>query len=178
MITYYIGDEMKKRMIILTSIVLVGIIITGLVGSFVFDISNYNLGVVTRISLKEKQTDRVELNIKYLLASGGYSVRTVRENEGEYCGDGMVEYDGELGKYRIMVEFGDVALKKSFADKMDKDGIIHLAEDMCARVAMPSDHGFVLYVGCDKPINVETKKGIKLNSLGGTIKIPIAIENE
>ncbi len=171
------GEDMKTRKIILVIVsLLVVAFIVATVG-FASYISHYNLGVVTQISIKNKTDSTVELQMKYLFASGGYSVRNVSENEGEYTGDGIKEYDGALGKYRILIEFGDVALTDSFDNKMDENGIIQLTKDMCARVTHPSGHGFALYVGCDKPISVETKKGIKLNFFGGTIKIPIAIEN-
>ena len=168
---------MKKRKNILVIASLLVVALIGATVGFASYISHYNLGVVTQILINDKTDSTVELQIKYLFASGGYSVRNVPENEGEYTGDGMKDYDGALGKYRIIIEFGDVALEDSFNNKKNENGIIELTEDMHARVAMPSDHGFVLYVGCDKPINVETKEGIKLNSLGGMIKIPITIQN-
>ena len=167
---------MKTKTQILLIAVLLVIALVGMTTGCASYISHYNQGVVTQISIKDKMDNTVEFQIKYLFASGGYSVHNISENEGEYTGDGMKDYDGALGKYRILIEFGDVALEESLANKKDENGIIQLSEDMRARVAMPSDHGFVLYVGCDKPISVETKKGIKLNSFVGTIKIPITIE--
>ena len=168
------GDSMKKRIAILLVLV---IALSGLVVNFVAYISYYNLGVVTQILIKDKNDNAAQLQIKYLFASGGYSVRSVPMDEGEYTGDGMKDYDGALGKYRILIKFGDVALGDSFYNKRDENGIIQLTKDMRARVAMPSDHGFVLYVGCDKPISVEAKEGINLNAFCGTIKIPITIQN-
>lgn len=167
---------MKTKARILLVAVLLVIALVGMTTGCASYISHYNQGVVTQISIKDKMDNTVELQIKYLFASGSYSVHNISENEGEYTGDGMKDYDGALGKYRILIEFGDVALEESFANKKDENGIIQLSEDMRARVAMPSDHGFVLYVGCDKPISVETKEDIKLNSFVGTIKIPITIE--
>ena len=142
--------------------------------SLVFCFSGYKLGVVTKISIKEKD-DRTELRINYLLASGGYSVRNVADDEGEYTGDGVSDYDGALGEYRILISFGDVALKDSYRDKMDEKGIIRLSRDMRARVAYPSDHGFVLYVGSDKPISVETTSSERLNPVIGRLKISILL---
>ena len=169
---------MKKKRIILVIASLLVVALIGATVGFASYISRYNLGVVTQISIKDKTDSKVELQMKYLFASGGYSVRNVPENEGEYTGDGMKDYDGALGKYRILVEFGAVALEDSFDNKKDENGIIHLSEDMSARVVYPSGHGFLLYLGSDKPICVETKNGVELNSFGGTIDIPIAVENQ
>ena len=169
----------KKTKIIfaLVSIILVIAIIAASLSFFSY-ISNYNLGVVTHISVKQKSDDTMELRIKYLFPSGGYSVREVPEDEGEYCGDGMGDYDGALGKYRIMVIFGDLELSDSFVKKMDEDGVMKITKDIRAKTAAPSDHGFVLYIGCDEPLSVETVKSGKLNSFGGTIKIPITVGNQ
>lgn len=167
----------KKKIVFALICIVVVVAILGAAACFVSYISNYSLGVVTQISVKQKSIDTLELRIKYLLPSGGYSVRAVSEDEGEYCGDGTVDYDGALGKYRIMVNFGDVALSDLFAGKADEDGVIKLTEDIRARVAMPSDHGFVLYIGADHPLDVENSEHGELNSPGGTVNIPICVEN-
>lgn len=165
---------MKKKnvMLLLLVITLVGVAV-----SFASYISRYNLGMVTQISIKDKAEGTVELRMNYLFASGGYSVRSLSTDEGEHTADGIKAYDGALGKHRILIKFGDVALANSVCSKRDENGIIQLSNEMRARVAMPSDHGFVLYVGCDKPISIEAIEGTKLNPLGGTIRIPITIEN-
>lgn len=167
----------NKRTHILISIILVVAIVVAAV-CFVSCSSNYELGVVTHISIKQRSTDVMELRIRYSFPSGGYSVRAVPEDEGEYCGDGMRNYDGALGKYRIMIDFGDVELSDSIVKKMDENGVIKITEDVRARVASPSDHGFVLYIGSDNPISVEPMENGELNSFGGTIRIPITVENE
>ena len=168
----------NKTVFALLGAVLALAILISAVCFFVYMSENYRLGVVTKFSVKQKAADTMEFRIQYLLPSGGYSVRVVSEEEGEYVGDGMIDYDGAIGKYRILVQFGDVDLAKSFANKMDENGVIVLSEDIRASVATPADHGFVLYIGSDKPISVEFLENGKLNSLGGTIKIPITIENQ
>ncbi len=166
----------KKAFLISVGLILIFAIIASV--CFAFYISKYNLGVVTRISLRQKSEDTMALRISYLLSSGGYSIRTVPEDEGEYIGDGMIDYNGAIGKYRIMVEFGDIELAESFAQKKDENGVFLLADGVWAKTACPSDHGFVLYIGSDKPISVEPLEHGKLNALGGTIKISIAVGNE
>ena len=166
----------KKALLIGVGLVLMGAIIVSI--SIVPYALKYNQGVVTKISLNQKNEDTMVLRITYLLPSGAYSIRTVPEDEGEYIGDGMIDYDGATGKYRIMVEFGDLELADSFAKKKDENGIFMLADGVWAKTARPSDSGFVLYIGSNKPISVEPIDLGTLNAFGGTIKIPISVGNE
>ena len=166
----------KKALLIGVGLVLMVAIIASI--SIVSYALKYNQGVVTRISFNQKNEDTMVLRITYLLPSGAYSIRTVPEDEGEYIGDGMIDYDGAIGKYRIMVEFGDLELADSFAKKKDENGIFMLADGVHAKTACPSDHGFVLYIGSDKPISVEPVEHGTMNALGGTIKISISVGTE
>ncbi len=128
------------------------------------------------IYAKRADSDTIELNIKYPFGSyGGYSVRYVPEDEGEYIGDGMVDYDGSLGKYRIMIKFGDIEPSEELYDYItEENGEIKNAPiKMRIKIAHPSDHGFVLYVGFDEKIYIDPVEYTKLNELGGTIKIKI-----
>ena len=169
---------MTKKKAILIGVGLVLIVAIVISASVIYSVAKYNLGVVTRISLSQKSEDTMLLRIKYLFPSGAYSIRAVPEDEGEYVGDGMIDYDGSLGKYRIMVNFGDVELAESFVKKMDENGVFLLADGVRAKTACPSDHGFVLYIGSDKPISVEPVEHGTMNALGGTIKISIAVGTE
>ena len=108
----------KKALLIGVGLVLMVAIIVSI--SIVPYALKYNQGVVTKISLNQKNEDTMVLRITYLLPSGAYSIRTVPEDEAEYVGDGMIDYDGSLGKYRIMVNFGEVELAESFVKKWTK----------------------------------------------------------
>ena len=162
----------KKALLIGVGLILIVTIIASI--SFAF----CNIGTVTRISLSHKSEDTMVLRISYLLPSGAYSIRTVPEDEGEYIGDGMIDYNGAIGKYRIMVDFGEIELAESFAKKKDENGVFVLADGVWAKTACPSDRGFVLYIGSDNPISVDPLKHGELNAFGGTIKILIAVGNE
>ncbi len=166
-----------KRLIVVCSIVLAAAIVIGS-AVFVFDIFKYDTGVVRNISVKTKGADEVELKMTYFLSMGGYSVREVPLDEGEYIGDGMIDYNGDLGKYRIMVKFGDMSPHTSFIKRMSEDGIFeinHATVSFKAKIACPSDHGFILYIGSDTPISVENMSENELNSFRGTIHIPIRV---
>ncbi len=146
--------------------------------AFVIDISVYDTGVVRYISVFTKQENELELNMLYFLPMGGYSVHDVPLDEGQYIGDGMIDYNGALGKYRIMVDFGDIAPHYSIVRKADKDGIFVLKSStvsLKAKIAYPSDHGFVLYIGSDMPISVESKQVNDIKGPCGIISIPITV---
>ena len=133
---------------------------------------------VTRISITRKNERTMILRIGYVSPLGGCSVRNVPEDEGQYVGDGMADYDGALGRYRIMLNFGDMDLADFFVKKMDENRIFTLADGVRAKIARPSDHGFVLYIGCDKPISVTpVDYGPPLNGPFGIIKISISVGN-
>lgn len=164
----------KKTIIILASIVLLGIICA----VFIFTIFQYNTGVVTKITAKASDGEHLELALAYFLPMGGYSVREVAEDEGEYCGDGIKDYDGSLGKYRIMIEFGDIEPHESLSKRANENGIFEIknsAVTLNAKIVHPSDHGFVLYIGADVPIYVERSNASNLSGLFGGIKIPIVV---
>ena len=147
-----------------------------LLAAFCVDIFSYNTGVVTGISAVETGEGEWELNLTYFLPMGGYSVRTVPADEGEYIGDGMVEYNRDLGTYRILITFGDMEPHRSFSAKKNEDGIITIQNGSGvwkAKIAHPSDHGFVLYIGSDTPICAESRLESELDALGGVIRVPI-----
>lgn len=163
---------MKKKTVVILCVV-VSLLVVSICAAVYF--ATYSLGAITKISVHNNQSDTYVLQMRYLFASGGYSVRNVAEDEGEYIGDGMIDYDGAIGRYRFLIEFGDVNLTDQILKQRDEKGIIQLTNEICAKVVYPSDHGFVLYVGCDKPMKIETIEGVQLNPLGGTIKIPFSI---
>lgn len=172
------GFNCKKLIIVCSIVLAVSIVISSVI--FVSDIFKYNTGVVTRIFAKAIGNNEVELKITYFLSMGGCSVREVPLDEGEYIGDGMIDYNGNLGKYRIMIDFGDMEPHESFKKQMNEDGIFEIKNSiapMKAKIAHPSDHGFVLYLGSDMPISVESKDYDELSALCGTVRIPICMGN-
>ena len=172
----------KKWLIIIGCVVLALVLLVTLPVSVVFnhyDVFREELSLVNSISVRTVDKNNLELRIKYQFATGGYSVRLVPEDEGEYMGDGMRDYDGSLGKYRMMVNFGDISMSTALCLKFvvcNRAMLKAFPVKILAKVASPSDHGFVLYLGFDQPISVEAVEG-KLDTLGGTLIIPIELEN-
>ncbi len=129
------------------------------------------------IRVENVSPDEIKLKLDYNFGTGGYSVHNVSEDEGEYIGDGMIPYDGSLGKYRIMIKFGDIDMTESLMITFPVGEVVELENSpirLLASRAVPSDHGFVLYIGYDSPITVTEMSG-DLNILGGTVEIPIHV---
>lgn len=179
---FFVNRPRGKKLIIICAIVLLIAIVLNGIASAVDSFLQGN-GTVTSISVRRKGSDEIVLKINYIFATGGYSVREVPLDEGEYIGDGMIDYDGSLGKYRVIISFGDISLSTRYSSKFRKsDNTLKLSNfpaEIRARVASPSDHGFVLYLGSDTPLSVEETKGwLSLSEIGGTVKIPITLKEE
>ena len=166
----------KISRIILSFIIIIGIICAALT----FYFSMHNTGVITKLTAKSSD-ENIKLKITYFLPIGRYSVREVAIDEGEYCGDGINEYDGSLGKYRIMIKFGDIEPHKALLKRVNENSnieIAHTSNSLNAKIVFPSDHGCVIYIGSDIPIHVENSNDNDLSGLFGAIKIPIIIGSE
>ncbi len=130
---------------------------------------------INEVSLERVSFDMLELNIDYSYCYGGYSIRVVPEDEGQYIGDGMIDYDGSLGKYRLMIKFGDVEPDEAFRKEIDGGSLDDSPIEVKAVIAYPADHGFVLYLGFDEPIYVDETMGKFINPFRGTISIPVSL---
>lgn len=132
---------------------------------------------IDSIKVDKVSSGEYKLCLDYIFGVGGYVVRDASTDEEEYIGDGQVSYDGSLGKYRVMIQFGDMELSESLAKKYKNGNIVTLKRGsvlLRAKCAFPADHGFVLYLGSDTPISVEASHGT-LDDIGGTIEIPIHV---
>ncbi len=131
---------------------------------------------VTKITAETVGENKIEINIAYKFPMGGYSVRNVPMDEGEYSGDGMGDYDGALGKYRIMIRFGDLELADEIKRQLNAYNVIENSQvELRTKIVHPEDHGFVLYIGSDTPIVAENPNSWDLSGVFGEISIPIAL---
>ena len=138
-----------------------------------------NMGVQSiRVTGSGNQSVDILLGYRYLY--GGYSVETVPFDGQEYSADGMIPYDGALGKYRVMITFGDTNPTASLSEKFQNGQIYELENvpkafggSLKARIARPQGHGFVLYIGSDVPFAVEKESKRGLDRLFGRVKIEI-----
>ncbi len=134
-----------------------------------------NMGV-QHISAVRVDSDTVELKLQYTYSTGGYSIRSVSEEEGEYSGDGIVDYDGSLGKYRILIKLGDAGFSEKLAEQYPAGKAVELENapvKMRFKCVYPSDHGVFLYVGFDAPVSIDPVESARMNLFGGVIRIPI-----
>ena len=134
---------------------------------------------VTDISVRTGSADEIVLELKYLFPTGGYSVRQVPETEGENTGNGMTEYDGSLGKYRILVSFGDADLSESLMQQYPCGQVVEFSEfPVSVRIKRVhlNDHGFDLYIGFDSPISIESVSRGEMNPIGGKMQIPVTLQ--
>ena len=159
------------------AVVAVAVCLAAAVCFFTEPLSVENMGV-QKVSVIKTGPDQFELRIKYSSCYGSYGVRLIPETEGEYIGDGIIDYDGSLGKNRILVEFGDddptPALTRQLSDGKEAE-LKHSPIQFMTKMAHPGDHGFVIYFGTDENIRIEEVQGIRLDERGGTIRIPIRI---
>ena len=154
------------------------IICAVLLAVLVVDLLQYGNGVVPTIAVAQKSDDALELQMTYILPMGGYSVYNVAADEVEHTSNGSVDYDGSLGQYRIMIQFGDTEPHLLFVKGLFKNEIYELNKGdvtLKMKISHPDDHGFVLYIGSDSPIHTEQMEGAKLDGILGMIKIPIEI---
>ena len=161
--------------------IIIAAILTSIIVAVCFltdPVDSKNIGVKS-VSAKSTGHDTIELKIKYSMYSyGKYYVRSVPEDEDEQGSNGNVDYDGALGKYRIMIGFGDTGTSDELAQNLLKEDVIELDNTKIkirTKLTKPSDHGFVLYLGFDIPVSVDNIESGKLSQLGGTITIPIKV---
>jgi len=138
-----------------------------------------NMGVQSiRVTGSGNQSVDILLGYRYLY--GGYSVEMIPFDGQEYSADGTIPYDGALGKYRVMITFGDTNPAASLSEKFQSGQVYELKNvpnafggSLKARIARPQGHGFVLYIGSDVPFAVEKESKRGLDRLFGRVKIEI-----
>lgn len=141
-------------------------------------IDRQNAGI-RDISVRGNGKQSVDVLLDYSNLWGGYSVEMVPFDAQEYGADGMIPYDGALGKYRVMITFGDTNPAESLTEKFRNGQIYelevpeHFGGSLKARIAHPQGHGFVLYIGSDVPFTVEAESKRGLDKLFGQVKIEI-----
>lgn len=160
------------------AVLAVVVCLASMVCFFTEPVNVYNMGV-QRVSVRRISRDQLEIRIKYSSCYSGYGVRLVTEDEGECIGDGVIDYDGSIGKNRILLTFGDDPPAKALALRYPMGEVVKLTNSpikiLVKRTPYPSDHGFVLYFGTDADIQIEEVSGARLSERGGVIRIPIRI---
>lgn len=118
-----------------------------------------------------------ELKIGYL-GEVRYSVRMVESGGTWYHGDQKVPYGGELGNYLLEIAFYDTEPCSKFVEgyphraihqigKLSNGGALSLMGELT------SDHGYMLYVGCDSPFSVEEQDHVTLGRPIGSVSVKL-----
>lgn len=142
---------------------------------FEYGIGKRNCGIVG-FDITENTDGGATLTFKYLDITG-YSVRIVPEDEGMYIGDGMIPYDGSLGKYRVMISIYDVSTNsEGFTKELNTLGAIN--SHLNVRTAYPDDSTTVIYICSNRLLITEEKEDLTPNALGGSFKVRIAFDEE
>lgn len=110
----------------------------------------------------------------------GYSARVMKEDDEEYQGDYLTEYDGTLGKYRVEISIYDTNPSDQFLEKYPVGKICELESavqesigNLKMKCVYTPDHAFVIYIGSNKPIYIEETDYTKIRLPMGDIKIDI-----
>lgn len=141
---------------------------------FEYGIGKRNCGIVG-FDIFENTDGGATLTFKYLDITG-YSVRIVPEDEGMYIGDGMIPYDGSLGKYRVMISIYDSSPNsEGFAKELNTLGAINSM--LKVKSAYPDDSTIVIYICSDWYLTVDEKEDLTPNALGGSFKVRISIDD-
>jgi len=124
---------------------------------------------------------QLELDYRFLLEGEAYFhsmwIREVEPEEGELGPDGMGEYGGALGKYRMMIPFKTTPASYAFRQKYKAgqvytlDALERYPEPLKFKVVYPPDYSVVIYVGSEKEFGFKDPALYHVRYLGGTMKI-------
>ena len=90
-----------------------------------------------------------------------YSVNMMDIQDPWHNGDYTVPYDGSLGKYRMQITFYDSDPSVQFIGKYLPNQVHKLADfsgySVNIKYVYTPDHGFILYIGSDRPFHVQAQ---------------------
>ncbi len=99
----------------------------------------------------------VAIKIAYVDISG-YSVRNMAPEDGEQHADQEIPYDGALGKNRIQITLHDAGICDALKERYAQNTVYSMEgvpEGYLFKWIYNSDHGIVLYIGSDHPLQAE-----------------------
>lgn len=123
---------------------------------------------------------QLELDYRFLLEGEDYFhgwIRKMGPEEGELGPDGMGEYDGALGQYRMMIPFKTTPASYAFRQKYKAgqvytlDALERYSQPLKFKVVYPPDYSVVIYVGSEKEFVFKDPALYHVRYLGGTMKI-------
>lgn len=109
-----------------------------------------------------------------------YSISMINEADEWYSNNRLVQYNRELGPYTFQIAFHDTKPSKKFIEKYPPN-LIHdiqaaLEGNDCKlqlKGVFTPEHGYIIYIGCDKSFEVVQQELITTNYPVGTITIAL-----
>ena len=132
------------------------------------------------LKIKQLNSNQLEVSCTFVGALK-YEVRYVPEDEPEWIGEHMADYDGSIGKYRIAIEFFDTELSDKFQKQWKErvrsdafsDVIWNINEEIPgfsktvkAKILATATHGYIIYIGSDEPLYITEQPRTELKPLG------------
>ncbi len=160
----------------------------------VFDIAQDYATVFSRYAAGDRDEGVQELKIKSISNSVArldfsywgvmwYSVEMVQMGEQWVTGEFTDPYEGELGKYLMLVRFNDAEPSMKFLEQYSgrTDHKLRISRwgsnhEMTMRIIGNTDHGYNVYIGSDEPFRVEEQSSVRLNRLIGTVSVELHFE--
>lgn len=137
---------------------------------------------VQELQLKSTSQSTTQLDFSYW-GEMWYSVQMHLEGEDWVTGEFSEPYEGELGKYLMVVTFNDTEPSMKFLEeyplrtvhklRIPRGGSDH---EMSMRIVSNPDHGYNVYIGSDEPFHVEEQPSVKLNRIIGTVSVTLNFE--
>ncbi|MBE5819161.1 MAG: hypothetical protein E7312_08960 [Clostridiales bacterium] len=133
---------------------------------------------INDLNVKYKQNG-FAMVIEYAGSQYNYSVKKLTEDDPDYTGNSSLEYDGSMGKYRMLISISDIEATAKFREKHDFDKVYNLVTTIDAilklKVVSPDTHSVYIVIGSDKPLSV-TECNSKMLLPMGELQIDISVE--
>lgn len=173
---------MRKKHRIIITIVLLVVAALCVVGVLMFHFLQNNPGLQS-ISVSEKTSGELSLRVGYV-DSRGYSTRIMDEEDQEYVGDYLVDYDQSLGKYRVEIAFYDTVAAEKFCKQYTPGKTYELTKfpgdsqnPLKFKGVYTPGHKFILYIGSDVPLEIKEQAFTELVLPIGTLNFTIKANN-
>ena len=147
-----------------------------------FDVAQSYKDVFEALAKDEIELGVNAVNVKYknngfamLIEYAGldqynYSVKELTADDPDFTCNSSLEYDGSMGKYRILISISDIKLTEEFREKYDLDTVYDLVTTSDAMIKMKvvchSTHSVYVVIGSDTPLSVTECNSKMLLSMG------------
>lgn len=133
---------------------------------------NEDYGIQSIAIAKDNQGQKA-LQIEYIDVRG-YRIKPLTADDMEYQGDHLIPYDGSLGQYRLEVTFFDTYASDELVTNYPLWEVHAFSgETIKFKCCTTPDHGFVIYIGSDRPFTISEEISLDLIYPMDRILIPL-----